>query len=179
MADAELRVTAGPVPRVVSLPPSTATLLTVREVTRGLGVHRVTVYRLCERGELAHLRVCNAIRVLPWRPTSGEAHPDQPGGPTVAPAVRSRPNHFNEAQFGPGGSACQWGPVRATRHSAVLRYLSTVGLSRWTSSSRGRETRTGTAMMYRPIAAPSRCEAARVTPRRISSGILDPPSFPK
>ena len=121
----------------------------------------------------------DAIRVLPWRPTSGEAHPDQPGGPTVAPAVRSRPNHFNEAQFGPGGSACQWGSVRATRHSAVLRYLSTVGLSRWTSSSRGRETRTGTAMMYRPIAAPSRCEAARVTPRRISSGILDPLSFPK
>lgn len=38
-------------------------LLSVREVARRLGVHPSTVYGLCERGELAHVRVSNAIRV--------------------------------------------------------------------------------------------------------------------
>jgi excisionase family DNA binding protein len=38
-------------------------LMTVAEVARHLGVSRSTVYQLCERGELHHLRVSNAIRV--------------------------------------------------------------------------------------------------------------------
>lgn len=43
--------------------PSPPLLLTVREVARRLRVRPVTVYRLCERGELAHIRVSNAIRI--------------------------------------------------------------------------------------------------------------------
>ena len=49
---------------VVGLP-SPAPFLTVREVAQRLLVRPVTVYRLCERGELAHLRVSNAIRIRP------------------------------------------------------------------------------------------------------------------
>lgn len=37
-------------------------LLTVRDVARVLGVSTATVYRLCEEGRLAHVRVGNAIR---------------------------------------------------------------------------------------------------------------------
>jgi excisionase family DNA binding protein len=37
----------------------------VREVAQRLRVRSATVYRLCERGELPHLRVSNAIRVRP------------------------------------------------------------------------------------------------------------------
>ena len=38
-------------------------LLTVKEVAARLGVCRATAYELCERGELPHIRVLNAIRV--------------------------------------------------------------------------------------------------------------------
>jgi excisionase family DNA binding protein len=38
-------------------------LLTVRQVADRLGVSAATVYGLCDRGELPHLRVSNAIRV--------------------------------------------------------------------------------------------------------------------
>jgi excisionase family DNA binding protein len=38
--------------------------LTVREAAAVLKVCTATVYKLCERGELPHLRVSNAIRVL-------------------------------------------------------------------------------------------------------------------
>jgi excisionase family DNA binding protein len=37
--------------------------MTVAEVATRLGVSRSTVYQLCERGEIAHVRVSNAIRV--------------------------------------------------------------------------------------------------------------------
>ena len=40
-------------------------LLTVREVAEQLGVCTATVYRLCESGELPHVRVVESIRVRP------------------------------------------------------------------------------------------------------------------
>jgi excisionase family DNA binding protein len=40
-------------------------MLTVREVAERLRVSSSTVYGLCERGELPHLRVSNAIRIRP------------------------------------------------------------------------------------------------------------------
>src|SRR5947209_7949280 len=40
-------------------------LLTVKQVAAKLGVSAATVYRLCERRELHHVRVANAIRVSP------------------------------------------------------------------------------------------------------------------
>jgi excisionase family DNA binding protein len=43
--------------------------MTVAEVAKHLGVSRSTVYQLCERGQLPHVRVSNAIRV----PVSGIA----------------------------------------------------------------------------------------------------------
>jgi excisionase family DNA binding protein len=39
------------------------TLLTVRQVAACLAVSTTTVYDLCARGELRHIRVQNAIRV--------------------------------------------------------------------------------------------------------------------
>ena len=42
---------------------SVGKLLTVRQVAKVLGVCPATVYRLCERGELAHYRIRHAIRV--------------------------------------------------------------------------------------------------------------------
>jgi len=42
-----------------------ARLLTVREVAARLAVSTATVYSLCERGQLRHVRVSNAIRVEP------------------------------------------------------------------------------------------------------------------
>jgi excisionase family DNA binding protein len=38
-------------------------LLSVREVAVQLRVHRSTVYGLCDRGKLTHVRVSNAIRI--------------------------------------------------------------------------------------------------------------------
>ena len=40
-------------------------LLTVREVAERLAVSTATVYALCERGKLRHVRISNAIRILP------------------------------------------------------------------------------------------------------------------
>jgi excisionase family DNA binding protein len=42
---------------------SVGKFLTVRQVAKLLGVCPATVYRLCGRGDLAHYRVRNAIRV--------------------------------------------------------------------------------------------------------------------
>ena len=38
-------------------------LLTVAEVAGRLGVCRDTVYRMCDRGELPHVRIANFLRV--------------------------------------------------------------------------------------------------------------------
>jgi excisionase family DNA binding protein len=40
-------------------------LLTVREVAERLSVSTATIYALCERGELPHVRISNAIRIEP------------------------------------------------------------------------------------------------------------------
>ncbi len=42
-----------------------ARLLTVREVANLLAVSTPIVYRLCELGQLVHVRVSNAIRIAP------------------------------------------------------------------------------------------------------------------
>jgi excisionase family DNA binding protein len=44
---------------------ATQPLLTVRQVAADLGVCTATVYALVSRGELAHVRVSNAIRIHP------------------------------------------------------------------------------------------------------------------
>jgi excisionase family DNA binding protein len=40
-------------------------LLSVRDVAEELGVCTATVYRLCADGQLAHVRILNAVRVTP------------------------------------------------------------------------------------------------------------------
>jgi excisionase family DNA binding protein len=40
-------------------------MLTVRGAAGRLGVSTATVYTLCARGELAHVRVLNALRIPP------------------------------------------------------------------------------------------------------------------
>jgi len=40
-------------------------LLSVRQVADQLSVSTATVYRICEAGELSHVRVSNSIRVAP------------------------------------------------------------------------------------------------------------------
>jgi excisionase family DNA binding protein len=52
-------------PRLRSLHGGADHLLTVREVAKRLGVSTATVYALCNRGELVHVRVSNAIRIEP------------------------------------------------------------------------------------------------------------------
>jgi excisionase family DNA binding protein len=49
-------------------------LLTVKEVAEQLGVCTATAYALAERGELAHVRIRNAIRVLPADLAKSTAH---------------------------------------------------------------------------------------------------------
>lgn len=62
-------------PLVVGLSSTVPALLTVREVARRLGVRPITVYRLCDRRELAHLRVSKPSACGPRtsRSSSGEA----------------------------------------------------------------------------------------------------------
>ena len=43
--------------------PGTSRLLTVREVAGRLAVSTATIYALCERGQIRHVRISNAIRV--------------------------------------------------------------------------------------------------------------------
>ena len=40
-------------------------LITVREAASRLSVSTAMVYKLCDRGELPHIRISNAIRIAP------------------------------------------------------------------------------------------------------------------
>jgi excisionase family DNA binding protein len=51
--------------RLRALEPWPNRLLTVADVAEALSVSKATVYALVERGELAHVRISNAIRVAP------------------------------------------------------------------------------------------------------------------
>jgi excisionase family DNA binding protein len=48
-----------------ALPGRAGNLLTAWEVAARLRVSTATVYKLCKRGELPHVRVSNAVRVSP------------------------------------------------------------------------------------------------------------------
>jgi len=50
---------------LVALHGGRSRLLRVAEVAEQLGVCAATVYRLCEGGELPHVRIVNSIRVRP------------------------------------------------------------------------------------------------------------------
>src|SRR5260370_30170826 len=66
-------------------------VLSVKEVAALLGVCRTTAYRLCERGEIPHLRIYNAIRVPQAALETFPASQDQKARPrrsTPAPASR-------------------------------------------------------------------------------------------
>ncbi len=47
------------------VPAEVEILLSVREVAAALSVSTATVYKLVDRGQLAHRRVLNAIRIRP------------------------------------------------------------------------------------------------------------------
>jgi excisionase family DNA binding protein len=56
------------------------TLLSVREAAKALSISPATVYSLCKRGEIPHLRVSNAIRIpalVLERVRSAKRHPLQ------------------------------------------------------------------------------------------------------
>ena len=57
-----------------------AARLTVRDVAARLGVSMATVYAICERGELAHVRVSNAIRIEPSQLAAYVARQARPRG---------------------------------------------------------------------------------------------------
>jgi len=52
-------------PNLSAIQARAADMLTVRDVAVRLKVSRATVYALCDRRELAHFRISNAIRIAP------------------------------------------------------------------------------------------------------------------
>ena len=60
-----VRVPAASRAQLRAIPGGAGRLLTVREVAERLAVSTATVYSLCERGELPHVRISNAIRIAP------------------------------------------------------------------------------------------------------------------
>jgi excisionase family DNA binding protein len=76
-------------------------LLAVREVARRLGVSTATVYALCERGELKHVRILNAIRiaeadVIEFLEASKARAPVPAKRRAIRPAIRQVPASDNE-----------------------------------------------------------------------------------
>ena len=76
-------------------------LLAVREVAARLGVSTATVYALCERGHLNHVRVLNAIRVgesdLVEFVAANKTRADVPAkSPAIRPATRQVPASDSE-----------------------------------------------------------------------------------
>ena len=70
-------------------------LLSVRQVAKLLGVCPATVYRLCERGEIPHYRVLNAIRVDPGDLKNFLAGA-RPRGPRTAQGPAANASHRGE-----------------------------------------------------------------------------------
>ena len=60
-----VRITANTVADLIALRGGRDRLLPVSEVAEELGVCTATVYRLCERGDLPHVRIMSSIRVRP------------------------------------------------------------------------------------------------------------------
>ena len=97
-------------------------LLSVKEVAARLGVCRATAYRLCERGEIAHVRVSNAIRVSRHALDSFLASKEQSAGhrrATVAGGTRPmqlRPGRDDaeplSSRSGPGGALLDCSPIK-------------------------------------------------------------------
>ncbi len=56
-----------------------AAVLSVAEVARRLGMSTFTIYALCERSELPHVRVSNAIRIAPTDLAAFIARARRPG----------------------------------------------------------------------------------------------------
>src|SRR5262249_2519070 len=52
-------------PNLKSIPGGAGHLLSVREIAARLGVSTATVYSLCDRGELPHVRISNSIPIAP------------------------------------------------------------------------------------------------------------------
>jgi excisionase family DNA binding protein len=50
-------------PEVTGRDAGSQQFMTVREVARKLRVSTATVYKLCARGELVHVRVLNVVRI--------------------------------------------------------------------------------------------------------------------
>jgi excisionase family DNA binding protein len=63
-------------------------LLTVREVAARLSISTAAVYALCDRGELPHVRVSNAIRVAPADLEAFIARGRSENAPTESPVHR-------------------------------------------------------------------------------------------
>jgi len=85
---------AGRAMTVRRVPLMSPTLLSVRDVAGSLRVHCSTVYSLCNRGELEHVRVSNAIRI---RVEAVEAFLrsrmcEEPGSPAPQPPPAHFPN---------------------------------------------------------------------------------------
>ena len=78
-------------------------LLTVRQVAEGLEVSTSTVYALIERGEIAHVRVSNAIRVAPTDLAAYLISGRRKGRPSPAPVgiPKAQPNRSRPARDAP------------------------------------------------------------------------------
>ncbi|WP_140865117.1 helix-turn-helix domain-containing protein [Myxococcus xanthus] len=110
----------GPV-RLYAQPSRTERLLTVREVAERLSICTATVYGLCERGELPHIRVSNATRV---RPVDVEAFSPEARADPVVPGSRSYGGNRNRSRTGARFELVKCSrPVRALASTWTTEYL--------------------------------------------------------